>query len=222
MTTVAVSRSTHMNTARAAIVAAAPVVLAAALLWHPYIPGRLPNEDAIADAVVAVGTTRWGLAHLAATLASGVLLLAFIVIRGFLREAGDASRSAIGLAFIVLGSTAYAMLPGMEFAVLAAVDSGADAVAIQAALDEWFPAVLLIGAVLFAIGVALVGTAVVRYAALGRMTAWIILGALVVMAAARTAPFAAAQFYVQSSAALVALWPLAWAIRRTGGTLPKR
>ena len=221
MTNVADTASTTTNTVRAATVAVAPVLLTAALIWHPYIDGRLPNDPAIADAVVDVGAARWGLVHLAAAVASAVLILAFVAIRGYLREAGDPSRSAVGLAFIVLGSTAFAVLPGMEFGVLAAVESGGDAVAVQAAVDEWFLPVLLTGAVLFAIGIAFVAMAVVRYAALSRTTAWIVVIALVVMAAARTAPFAAAQFYVQSAAALIALWPLAWAINRAGGTPPR-
>lgn len=218
MTTRAHTGSSSSKTVRVAVVAIAPVVLAGALLSHPYIGGRLPNDEAIAAAAAEAGSTRWGLVHLAAAVASGVLILAFMAIRGYLREAGDTNRSAIGLAFIVLGSTSFAVLPGMEFGVLAAAESGGDPVAIQGALDDWFPAVLLTGAVLFAIGIAFVAMAVVRYAALGRTTTWIVVGGLIVMAAARTAPFAAAQFYVQSAAALVALWTLAWAIRRGSGS----
>ena len=40
-----------------------------------------------------------------------------------------------------------------------------------------------------------------------------IFAVLVVMAASRFVPLAVAQFYVQSAAALIALWPLAWAIK---------
>src|SRR5918992_3863750 len=91
---------------RAVITALAPLVLLAAFLWHPYIAGRLPNDSAIANAV-ADGPTRWGMAHLAAGVASGVVVLAFIAIRGLIRERGDDSWSAFGLPFIVLGSTFY-------------------------------------------------------------------------------------------------------------------
>lgn len=73
---------------RSAIVAIAPVVMLAAFLWHPYLPGRLPNDAAVATAVAAE-PKRWGLAHLAAGLASAVAALAFIAIRSHLREAGE-------------------------------------------------------------------------------------------------------------------------------------
>ncbi|WP_102141670.1 hypothetical protein [Mycobacterium hubeiense] len=77
------------NKIRAATVAIAPVVLAAALLWHPPIPGRLPDDAAVAEHV-AHDPTRWGLAHLAAAVASAFLILGFIAVRGYLRDAGDA------------------------------------------------------------------------------------------------------------------------------------
>lgn len=70
---------------RAVITALAPLVLLAAFMWHPHIAGRLPNDSAVADAV-AEGPTRWGLAYFAAAIASGVVVLAFIAIRGFIRE----------------------------------------------------------------------------------------------------------------------------------------
>ena len=200
------------SVARAAIVAIAPISLLVAVIWHPYLPGRLPDHAAIAEAV-ADDTTRWALAHLATAVASGVIVLAFIAIRGFLREAGDTSLSAVGLGFIVMGSLSYVMLPGMEFASLAALESGADPEAAQAALDDWFVPVLVIGALLFAIGIVCVAMAVRRHAGLGPTLTWIVVLALVVMAASRFVPFTAVQFYVQSAAALIALWPLAWAIK---------
>ena len=198
--------------ARAAILVIAPVVLLAAMLSHPYLPGRLPNDAAVAEAV-ADGTTRWALVHLAAVAASGVIVLAFIAIRGYLREAGDQKLSAVGLGFVVLGSLAYAVLPGMEFAPLAAVESGADPEAAQAAIDHWFPPVLITGAVLFAIGVGCVAGAIRRHGGLGSTLTLVVQLALIVWVASRFAPFSIAQFYVQSAAALIALWPLAWVMR---------
>ena len=203
--------STRTSDTRAVIVAIAPVLLLVAMVWHPYLPGRLPDHAAVADAVAA-DPTRWGLVHLATALASGAIVLAFIAIRGHLREAGDQALSAVGLAFIVLGSLSYAVLPGMEFAPLAAVESGADPEAAQAALNDWFVAVLVIGALAFAIGVVCVAVAIRRHGGLGSLT-WVVVVALLVMAAARFVPFSAVQFYVQSAAAFIALWPLAWAIK---------
>jgi hypothetical protein len=199
------------STSRAVIVATAPVVLLAAMIWHPYLPRRLPDHAGVAEAITN-GTTRWGLAHLAAAVASGVLILAFIAIRGYLREGGDEAWSAIGLGFIVVGSVSNAVLPGMEFAPLAAVETRGDPEAAQAALDEWFVPVLLAGALTFAIGIVCVAVALLRNRVLNPQLTWVVVAGLVVMAACRLVPFAVAQFYVQSAAALVALLPLAWVI----------
>ena len=204
--------SQRTSDTRAAIVAIAPVVLLVAMVWHPYLPGRLPDHAAVAEAV-ADDPTRWGLVHLMTAVASAAVVLAFIAIRGYLREAGDRALSAIGLGFIVLGSMSYAVLPGMEFTPLGALESGADPEAAQAALDDWFVPVLVTGAVAFAIGVVCVAVAIRRHGGLGPALTWVVVPALLVMAASRFVPFAAVSFYVQSAAALIALWPLAWAIR---------
>ena len=206
--------NTHSNaaSARAATVAIAPIALLVAMISHPYLPGRLPDHAAVAEAV-ADGTTRWALTHLAAAVASGALVLAFIAIRGYLRERGDPALSAVGLGFIVMGSLSYAVLPGMEFTPLAAVEIGADAAAAQAALDDWFVPVLFIGALLYAIGVGCVAAAIRRHGALGPTLTPVVVLALIVMVASRFAPFSAAQFYVQSAAALIAFLPLAWVIK---------
>ncbi len=198
--------------ARAAVIAIAPIVLLVAMVPHPYLAGRLPDHAGVADAV-ADGTTRWALVHLAAAVASGALILAFIAIRGYLRERGDPALSAVGLGFIVMGSVFYVVLPGMEFTPLAALEAGADPEAAQAALDDWFVPVLFIGAVLYAIGVGLVAAAIRRHGGLGSTLTMIVVLALIVMVASRFAPFAIGQLYVQSVATLIALWPLAWAIR---------
>ena len=205
---------THNNAdqARAAVVAIAPIALLVAMLSHPYLPGRLPDHAAVAEAV-ADGTTRWALTHLAAAVASGALVLAFIAIRGYLRERGDPALSAVGLGFVVMGSLSYAVLPGMEFAPLAAVETGADAAAAQAALDDWFVPVLFIGAVLYAVGVGCVAAAIRRHGGLGSTLTPVVVVALIVMVASRFAPFSIVQFYVQGVATLIAFWPLAWVIK---------
>jgi hypothetical protein len=69
----------------ASTVALAPTVMLAGLFAHPYI-ATLPDEAAVAEAVAA-DTTYWGLVHLTAAVASGLLVLAFLTIRSYLREA---------------------------------------------------------------------------------------------------------------------------------------
>ena len=194
---------------RATVVTVAPAALGAALLWHPHIPGRLPNETAV-GAAAAAGTTRWGLAHLAAAVASALVMLAFVAIRSYLREAGEGRWSAVGLPFIIMGSTLFAVLPGMEFTPLAAVKVGTDPRAAQAALEPWFVPVGVISGVLFALGVLAFSKAIADSAILSGALRGIVIAALIVLAASRLVPFAAAQFYVQSAAVLIALWPLAY------------
>lgn len=193
---------------RAVITALAPVALLAAFVWHPYIAGRLPNAAAVADAVAA-GPTRWGLAHLAAGVASGVVVLAFIAIRGQIRTRNDDLWSAVGLPFVVIGSMLYALLPGMEFAPLAAVEAGSDAQAAQGALQPWFLSMLLIGAIAFALGVLSFAKGIAGTGILSRGASGVVVAGLIVFAASRFVPLFAVQAYLQATAAAVALWPLA-------------
>lgn len=203
------------NYGRLAAVAVAPAVLCAALVAHPFISGRLPNEPAIAEAV-ASGTTLWGVVHLVAALASALIAIAFIAIRSYLRDAGESRYSALGVPFVVLGSTLFAVLPGMEFAPLAAAETGGTAeevAAAQGAIVNWFTGVLLAAALSFAIGVLLFAFAIATARIASDRLTRVVVVALVVMVAARFVPLAVAQFYIQGAAALVALWPLAYLMR---------
>lgn len=197
---------------RAGTVVIAPLVLLGAFVWHPFLPGRLPNDAAIA-AAVAADPTRWGLAHVAAAVASAFVMLAFLAVRACLRDAGEGTWSALGLPLIIIGSTLYALLPGMEFAPLAAVETGADAEAAQAALGPWFLPVLLTGALAFGLGCLAFAKGIARAGVLGPRIGWLVVAALVVVAVTRFIPLAAVQFYVQSAALIVALWPLASVMR---------
>ena len=206
--------------ARALVVAAGPVLLTVALLWHPPLPGRLPDSAGVAEAASA-GLTRSGLSHVATALPSGAVAVAFVAVRGYLRERGDGSASAVGLGLVLIGSTMYAVLPGMEFAVVAAHETGADLAETQAALESWFVPILVVGAVTFAFGTVLFAVAVARAASFARLSTIIIAGALVVFGLSRVVPVGVVQFHVQSVAALVALLPLAVAIgaaRQGAGT----
>ncbi|MGI8707337.1 MAG: hypothetical protein ACR2LG_03935 [Actinomycetota bacterium] len=197
---------------RAIIVAIAPAALLAALVAHPFIPGRLPNDVAIAEAVTA-GTTRWALVHLASGMASGLLIIAFLAIRRHLREAGEDRYSALGVPFIVIGGTFFTLLPGMEFAPLAVAETGAATAATaaaQAALEPWFVPVLAIGALTFAAGVFGFAKGIADRRLLGPRLTALVVSALVVMAASRFVPLAVVQLYVQGAAGIVALWPLAY------------
>jgi hypothetical protein len=196
----------------ASIVALAPAVMLAGLFAHPYI-ATLPDEATIAEAVAA-DTTYWGLVHLTTAVGSGLLVLAFLAIRSYLREAGEERWSILALPFIVVGSTLFTVLPGMEFAPLAALEAGADVQAVQAALAPWFLPILMTGAATFAVGVFAFAKGIADSRVLSRRLSRLVVGALVVMAVARFVPLGAAQFYVQGAAGIVALWPLAYEMWR--------
>lgn len=198
---------------RAAIVAVAPLVLLAAFVAHPYIGLGPPDEAAVARAA-ASDTFRWGVSHLMAGVAAAFLLLAFLAIRSYLREAGDERWSARALPFVIVGGTLYAILPGMEFAALATAETGGDVRAAQAAVEPWFVLVIVISGVASAIGIVGFARAVssIGPGALG-VPRFVVI-AFGAMAVARVVPLIGVQFYVQSAATLIALGPLAYAMWR--------
>jgi hypothetical protein len=201
---------------RAAIVAIAPAVLLFAFVYHPYI-ANLTDKAAVA-AALSSDTTRWGLSHLAVGVGSGLAVLAFLAIRGYLREAGEERSSILALPFIVIGSTLFAFLPAMEIAMLAVADEGADVQAVLTALDSWFFPILVAGAITFALGVLGFAVGIVRGGVLGPRLTWLVVGALFVMAAARFVPLGAALY--------VGAWPASWRCgrwhTRCGSTLSPR
>ncbi|MGH3983014.1 MAG: hypothetical protein ACRDST_10115 [Pseudonocardiaceae bacterium] len=192
------------------IVALAPVVLLAAVVYHPHIHD-LTDKAAVAAALTH-DTARWGFAHLAVGVGSGLVVLAFLAIHSYLREAGPDRWSALGVPFIVLGSTLFAFLPAMEIAMLGAAGAGADVAAVLIAMDPWFFPILLAGAILFALGVLGFAVGIVRSGVLGPGLTWLVVAALVVTAAARFVPLGPA-LYVGGAAFIVALWPLAHEMR---------
>jgi hypothetical protein len=203
---------------QATITAIAPVILAAGFLYHPFIP-NLGDAAAVA-AAANQDTFRWGLAHLLVGVGSGFIALAFLAVRSWLRETGEERWSAAALPFVVMGSTLFAILPGMEFAVLAAVETGADVAAAQAAIDPWFLPVLLTGSAIFALGILGFVMGIARSGILGRRPRALVCGALIAMAAVRFVPLGTVLFYVGSVTTIVALWPLAYEMWRQSGERP--
>jgi hypothetical protein len=198
-----------------AVLAVAPATLLLALVAHPFIEGRLPNQTAIAEEVVA-GTTRWGVAHLAAALASALIAVAFLAVRNHIHEVGEDRPSGLGMPLVIVGSTLYAVLPGMEFAVLAAAETGAttaEVAEVQNAIEPWFMAVLIAGALTFGLGVISFVAAIRASKIASAGITQVVSVALIVMALSRIVPLSVAQFYIHGLAAVVAMWPLAYVIR---------
>ncbi len=199
------SWSRARRTAAAATVAVAPVLLLAAIVYHPFI-GDLRHKHDVAAALTA-GATRWSVAHVAAAVASALIALAFLALAAALRQRGEWRWSARSVPFVVVGSSLFAMLPAMEIAVLAASRAGADAETVLLEMDAWFRPLLVAGAAVFAVGMACAARSVVAARVLGRPTTSLVAVALTVAAVSRFLPFGAA-LTVGAAALVVALWPL--------------
>lgn len=212
------TRTETQTQAAVVTVALAPVVLLVAFVAHPYL-AVLPDADGVATAVMS-NTTLWGVAHLLTNLASALLALAFLAIRAHLREAGDDRFSRWGLPFVVFGSVLYGFLPGLEFAPLAAAETGGDVTAVQASLEPWFVSMFVTGTLTFAAGIFAFCRGITATRVLGARTTRVVVTALAVMAVARAVPLGAVQFYVQGLAGLVALWPMAVAMGRARAAAP--
>ena len=200
---------------RATILAAAPAVVLAAFVYHPHIM-FLPDADAVAHAV-RMDTQRWAIAHFGVALGAALMSLAFIALRGYLRDEGENRWSAIALPVLVMGSALYAFLPGMEFTVLAAAVTGGDIVASQDAIEAWFVPVLMASALTNAIGLVMLCRAFSGSAVLDAAPRRLVLFALIVMAVSRFVPIGVVQFYVQGLAGVAAMWPIAREIARRHG-----
>lgn len=198
--------TTTRDRLRATIVFVAPTVLLLGWIYHPYI--AIPRESDVA-AAAAEDTTRWGLAHLIVGVGFGLLALAFLALRAYVREAGEERWSVLALPLAVFGSALTAILTGMEFAPLTAAETGGDVEAVQKELMPWFLSVVVVSGLGFALGALGFAVAIVRSGVLSARLTWIVASALVVLAAARFVPLGVA-FYVSAVAGVVALWPLSY------------
>lgn len=196
---------------RRTILVLAPATLLAGGIYHPWIgtPSNPGFLEALAGAV-ADGPTRWAAAHLTIAVGSALMMLAFLALHDWLREASGERATFWALPFVVVGSTLYALLPAMEFVPLAAAEAGADAAAAQAALLPWFRPVLLLAALAFAVGVFGFATSIARSGVLKPGSTWLVLAAFGVLAASRFVPVGVAQLYVGPTAGVVALGWLAY------------
>ena len=194
---------------RAAITTIAPAMLLIGFAYHPYV-ANATDETALAESA-ASDTTRWGLSHLAVGVGYALLALAFIALRSYLRDAGEDRWSLRALPLAVLACGLFPILTGMEFALLAAAESGGDVEAAQSELTPWFIPILVPAAVAFAIGAVGFAIAIAQGRVLSNGLTRLVAGALVVMAAARFVPLGAAQVVI-GVAGVVAFWPLAFAM----------
>jgi hypothetical protein len=121
-----------------------------------------------------------------------------------------------------MGSTLFTLLPGMEFAVLAAAETGGNVQGAQIALIRWFVPVLLTGATAFALGVLGFAKGIAQSGVLTPRSTKLVVTAFVVMAAARFVPLGIVQFYIAGTAGVAAFWPLAYEMWRHSEVRPSR
>lgn len=117
---------------------------------------------------------------------------------------------------VIVGSTLYAVLPGMEFAALAAAESGAttaEVAEVQDAIGPWFMPVLIASGLTFGLGVVSFVVAIRASKIASAGITKVVSVALIVMALSRVVPLSATQFYIHGLAAVVAMWPLAYVMR---------
>ena len=202
---------------RTAIVAVAPAVLLVGFAYHPYISP--PTDEAAVAAAAAADMVRWPLAHVTIAVGYGLMVLAFLAVRSYLRGVGEERWSVLALPPIVLGSTLFVILTGMEIALGAVAETGGDAQAVQAALSPWFVPILLAGAIGFALGAFGFAIGIARSAVLRPGLTRVVTGALGMMAVARFVPLSVAP-YMLAVAGVVALWPLAYEMWRHSATRP--
>jgi hypothetical protein len=198
---------------QAAIITGAPVVMLASFVYHPFL-AALTNSDAVASAAKA-DPLRWGLAHVAVAVGSGLMVLAFIAVRAFLSDAGEDRHSGRALPWVAFGGVLYAVLPGIELGAMAGMQGGADFARMERMLNPWFIPILLTGATANAIGLLLFAKAfrASRVLGAGATQTGLVATALVIMAVSRFVPLGVVQFYVQGAAGILALWPVARAMR---------
>jgi hypothetical protein len=195
--------------AQVLIVALAPAVLLAGIIYHPYL-ARLTNGDDVA-AAAGENTTRWGLSHLVVGLGFALSAAAFVALRNFLDDAGDRGWSAKAVPFAVVGSALAVFLPAMEIAMVAVAEAGADLAAVLTELQAWFLAMQILAAVAFQIGAVGFALAIMATDVLSPQVRRVAAVALVVSAAARFVPLGAV-LYIGAVAGVVALWSLAYAM----------
>ena len=195
----------------AGILLLAPSVMAAGLFYHPTIGNPLDADFLTRlSAAVTADTFRWAVAHHLTALGSGLIALAFLALDARLRQSGQSRAAAVGFPLIVAGSLLYALLPAMEFAPLAAAESGADPGAAQRAIFPWFIPTLYSGALLFLAGSIAFARGILRIRAVARWPVRVAALGLIVAALCRLVPINVIHMDVQAVAGILALWPLAY------------
>ena len=203
--------------AGAAVLFVAPVVLFAGLLAHPYVSSYLDTAT-IAGAVIGA-PMRWAWSHLVITLGLGLLLVAVMVIRRRLRDAGEQRWSAAATPLLLIGGALLAAGVGAEITLASVAVSGQDVLAVLEAGETFMGPLYLAGATLFATGWIFVAIALHRAPILPPLRRWLASTAFAVVAIALFVPQTSAA-YPYGAALIVANWLIGHHILTDGSPAP--
>lgn len=135
---------------RSAVLFIAPVVFLAGALAHPFVRTYL-DTSVVADAVSSA-PNRWAVAHLTLAVGIGLMLLAVLVIRRRLREAGEERWSERGTTLVMLGGVLLAAVVGSEVTLAAVVTSGGDVLSVLEEVEAFSFPLFGVGVLLFVSG----------------------------------------------------------------------
>ncbi|MFA7250144.1 MAG: hypothetical protein WC273_10995 [Dehalococcoidia bacterium] len=153
------SENAH-NRIRAIVLFAAPLLLIAGFLLHPYVTNETDLDEIARLAGADPG--RWAAAHVLLVIAVASALLAATSLRHLLRDAGEERWSFLALGLVLAGGTMIAGAIGGEIAVAAAAQARVDVRAVLEAGEPWFTPLFLASCVLFALGWLCFGAAFYR------------------------------------------------------------
>jgi hypothetical protein len=143
--------------ARAAVLFAAPVVLLAGILAHPFVENYL--ETAVVASAVSAAPDRWAVAHVVIPVGMVLLLLAVVAIRGEFRRAGEDRWSIVALPLLFVGGGLWAAVGASEITLAAVVNSGGDVLTVMETNQTWMGPYVVGAALLFALGWVSLGVA---------------------------------------------------------------
>lgn len=128
----------------------APVVFLAGAVAHPFV--RTYLDTSVVAAAVSSAPNRWAVAHMLLAVGMGLILLAALVFRERLREAGEERWSERGTILIVLGGVLSAAVVGSEVTLAAVRTSGGDVLSVLEEVQALSFPLFGAGALLFASG----------------------------------------------------------------------
>jgi hypothetical protein len=195
--------------ARAIVVGLAPLVLAAGFLLQPYVANLMDNTE-LAGAVEA-GTTRWAWSQLLIAIGLVLTILAVFAIRLHLRNAGEDRWSFIATPLATIGAGVLVALAGMRgLGGYAVAEAGGPTEGFFQATNDW-TWLFFTALVVFSLGLLALAAAVRASGVLSRMSALVVVVALVIGVIASFIPSTWAT-YAASVVAVIGFWLLAGSI----------